>query len=77
MIGGMRGRMVLQSRVLEHCLQGDSWTGTSGLPLGVHLGSMGRQMGDTWRYLWGLTHLTLFYITHGHSQFFRCCLVSI
>jgi len=48
MISGMHGCIVLHNEVLECCLQGDPWTETSGIPLGiVHPGSTAEQMSDT------------------------------
>lgn len=62
--------MVLQSKVLEGCLQRGLWTETLGIPLGVvHPGSTRTQMSDTRWYPLGLRRLPLLYITHRHRGF--------
>jgi len=62
--------MVLQSEILEGCLQGDIWMETLGIPLGVvHPRSTRTQMSDTRWYPLGLRCLSLLYITHRHRRF--------
>ena len=59
--------MVLYNEVLEGCLQGDLWIETPGIPLGVVPRSTGTQMSDTRWYPWGITRLSLLYITYKHK----------